>query len=140
MGGAYEVNAIKTAPQAQGENCDAATQHYRLVHFTRSMRNDGARSRIAQMIAMKFPTTQPTNPATQRSESPDRSDAESLIQRQLDAYNAHDLEGLLATYAADAKLYDHPATLLASGADQLRSRFTARFQEPNLHGPTKPQR
>ena len=56
-----------------------------------------------------------------------------LIQRQLDAYNAHDLDALLATYAEDANLFEHPATLLASGHSQLRARFALRFQEPNLH-------
>jgi hypothetical protein len=58
---------------------------------------------------------------------------EALIQRQLDAYNAHDLDALLATYAEDANLFEHPATLLASGHSQLRARFALRFQEPNLH-------
>jgi hypothetical protein len=56
-----------------------------------------------------------------------------LIQRQLDAYNAHNLDALLATYAEDAQLFEHPATLLASGHSQLRARFALRFQEPNLH-------
>jgi len=56
-----------------------------------------------------------------------------LVQRQLDAYNAHDLDALLATYSEDAQLFEHPATLLASGHSQLRARFALRFQEPNLH-------
>ena len=56
-----------------------------------------------------------------------------LIQRQLDAYNEHDLDALLATYAEDAQLFEHPATLLASGHSQVRARFALRFQEPNLH-------
>jgi len=59
--------------------------------------------------------------------------AEALVQQQLDAYNAHDLGALLATYAEDAQLFEHPATLLASGHSQLRARFALRFQEPNLH-------
>ncbi|MDI1313754.1 nuclear transport factor 2 family protein [Prosthecobacter sp.] len=58
---------------------------------------------------------------------------EALVQQQLDAYNAHDLDALLATYAEDARLFEHPATLLASGTTQLRERFALRFQEPNLH-------
>ena len=58
---------------------------------------------------------------------------ESLVQQQLDAYNAHDLDALLATYAENAQLFEHPATLLASGHSQLRARFALRFQEPNLH-------
>jgi len=57
---------------------------------------------------------------------------ESIVQRQLDAYNAHDIEALMAAYAEDAELFEHPATLLATGAAQLRERFILRFNEPNL--------
>lgn len=57
----------------------------------------------------------------------------AVVQRQLDAYNAKDLEALLAIYAEDARLFEHPATLLAAGTAQLRERFAARFREPNLH-------
>jgi len=58
---------------------------------------------------------------------------EALIQRQLDAYNTRDMDALVATYAEDARLFEHPATLLASGSPQLRERFEIRFREPNLH-------
>jgi len=57
----------------------------------------------------------------------------TVIQRQLDAYNARDLDALLATYASDARQYDYPATPLASGHAQMRERFALRFQEPDLH-------
>ena len=58
---------------------------------------------------------------------------ESVVQRQLDAYNARDLNALLAIYADDAQAFEHPSKLLASGTEELRQRFAARFQEPNLH-------
>ncbi len=60
-------------------------------------------------------------------------DPEAVVQRQLDAYNAREVDALLATYAEDAGLFEHPATLLARGAAALRERFAARFREPNLH-------
>jgi hypothetical protein len=63
----------------------------------------------------------------------DKSDPESVVQRQLDAYNARDIEGLMAAYAEDAQQFEYPATLLASGASQLRERNLARFREANLH-------
>lgn len=58
---------------------------------------------------------------------------EQVVQRQLDAYNAKDVAALVATYADDAEHFEHPDRLIAKGAAQLRERFTARFQEPNLH-------
>ncbi len=61
------------------------------------------------------------------------SDPTAVVQRQLAAYNARDIDAFLATYAADARLFEHPATLLAAGTAQLRERYSARFREPNLH-------
>ena len=60
-------------------------------------------------------------------------DPSSVVQRQLDAYNARDVDAILATYAADAQQFEFPAKLLASGTAELRKRFAARFQESNLH-------
>lgn len=54
---------------------------------------------------------------------------EAVVQAQLDAYNAHDVEALVAIYADDAEQFQHPATPLARGAAQLRARFAARFAE-----------
>lgn len=39
------------------------------------------------------------------------NDPSSVVQRQLDAYNAHDVDALVETYAPDAQLYEHPAKL-----------------------------
>jgi hypothetical protein len=58
---------------------------------------------------------------------------EQVVQRQLDAYNARDIDALVAVYADDAELYEHPATLLAQGSAQIRARLAGRLQEPNLH-------
>ncbi len=58
---------------------------------------------------------------------------EAVVQRQLDAYNARDIDALMDTYAVDVQTFEHPATLLADGAAALRQRQIVRFQEPNLH-------
>ena len=46
----------------------------------------------------------PTNTIANRN-----GGAESVVQRQLDRYNARDLEGFLATYADDVAIFDLPA-------------------------------
>jgi hypothetical protein len=61
------------------------------------------------------------------------TDPVAVVQRQLDAYNTRDLKALLAIYAGDAELFEHPAKLLAKGSAELSERFALRFQEPNLH-------
>ena len=57
----------------------------------------------------------------------------SVVQAQLDAYNAKDIEALLVAYAPDAELFTLHGELLARGHEQIRERFLARFLEPDLH-------
>lgn len=57
---------------------------------------------------------------------------ESVVQRQLDSFNARDLETLLAIYADDAEMFELPSKLVARGTEELRARFASRFAEPNL--------
>ena len=58
---------------------------------------------------------------------------ETVVQRQLDAYNARDLGAWLATYAPDAAQFELHGGLLASGHAEMRARMAARFAEPDLH-------
>jgi hypothetical protein len=58
---------------------------------------------------------------------------EVLVQRQLDAYNAKNLDAWLDTYATDAKQFELGGALLAQGRAAIRERSAARFEEPNLH-------
>ena len=64
--------------------------------------------------------------------SSNQNHPEAVIQRQLEAFNARDMTALLAIYADEAEMYEHPAKLVARGSAGLRDRFAARFQEPNL--------
>jgi len=52
---------------------------------------------------------------------------EDVVKAQFEAYNANDAEALTAIYAEDAELYQHPATLMLSGAANIRARFKERF-------------
>ena len=60
-------------------------------------------------------------------------DPTAVGQRQLDGYNARDVEALVAIYADDVRQYEFPDKLVAQGSAEIRTRFTARFREPNLH-------
>lgn len=59
---------------------------------------------------------------------------EEIVQQQLDAYNARDIDAFMACWADDALYYQHPDTLLARGKGEIRERHIARFQEPSLYG------
>jgi hypothetical protein len=60
---------------------------------------------------------------------------EDPVQRQLDAYNAHDLERFVAEYHDDVKVYRPPATEpLVSGKKAFGEHYAKnRFTLPDLH-------
>ncbi len=73
---------------------------------------------------------------------PSRSRApEAVVQRQLEAYNAHDAEAFAATYAEDAELFDFPATPMPEkGRAALKAGYAKLFQaNPDLRAKVKEQ-
>jgi len=57
-----------------------------------------------------------------------------VVQRQLNAYNARDIDAFIATYHPDVRLYDFPDTLRRQGHDALRQIYGRMFaQLPDLH-------
>jgi len=59
---------------------------------------------------------------------------EDVVRRQLNAYNARDIEAFMAEWAEDAQYFAFPSALLASGAAAIRARHVERFREAGLHG------
>ena len=57
----------------------------------------------------------------------------AVVQAQLDAYNAKDIDALMLTYAPDARQFTLHGPLLAEGIDAIRPRYEARFAEPDLY-------
>ncbi len=67
---------------------------------------------------------------------PDSSaDPAGPVQRQLDAYNARDLERFLAEYADDVQVFRMPATEpVLSGKQAFATHYAEnRFNRPSLH-------
>lgn len=60
---------------------------------------------------------------------------EDPVQRQLEAYNAHDLERFLAEYTDDIRVFRPPATEpVLSGKEAFGEHYARnRFTLPNLH-------
>ena len=56
----------------------------------------------------------------------------AVVQAQLDAFNAKDVEALMRTYAPDAEQFALHGERLAKGHDELRARYLTRFEEPDL--------
>ena len=59
---------------------------------------------------------------------------EQLVQRQLNAYNAGNIDAFLAPYSEDLELYTFPDTLNDKGKETIRSRYEDLFEKyPKLH-------
>ena len=58
----------------------------------------------------------------------------SLVQRQLNAYNAGNIAGFLEPYAEDVELYMFPDKLLSKGKEAMRKDYENMFKTlPDLH-------
>lgn len=69
------------------------------------------------------------------STAPREAEAVAVVQRQVDAYNAHDLDAFVATYSDDVVIYRVPSTTPAlAGKDKLIAFYRdTRFNRPQLH-------
>jgi len=65
----------------------------------------------------------------------DAAIAETLVQRQLEAYNARDLEAFLANFGDDVEVFRPPQAQpsLAGKAAFAKFYATERFNRPGLH-------
>lgn len=60
--------------------------------------------------------------------------AEQAVQAQLDAYNAHDVEAFVATYAEDARIYVFPNREWMAGRERIREVYGQLFSStPEIH-------
>lgn len=55
--------------------------------------------------------------------------AEELVQRQLEAYNARDIDAFMATYTEDIVINNFPETLIYKGQEAMRKRYKTMFEE-----------
>ena len=63
-----------------------------------------------------------------------KSDPVAVVQQQVDAYNARDINSFAATYADSVKFYNFPDKFLGEGKDFIRKGYTNLFlRNPKLH-------
>lgn len=67
-------------------------------------------------------------------DSKSKEDPEYIVQKQLVAYNNRDIDGFMATYSSDVKLYSFPDKLNSEGQVAMRNRYTSYFENTaDLH-------
>lgn len=66
--------------------------------------------------------------------TPETNSPGDLAQRQLDAYNAHDLDAFVACYAEGVRVLDLPShDEVLRGREALRARFGPYFEDARPH-------
>lgn len=71
--------------------------------------------------------TEPNNPVTETSE------AEAIVQKQLEAYNNRDIDAFVNTYAVNIKLYTFPNEVTTQGQAALKREYASFFENtPDL--------
>jgi hypothetical protein len=59
---------------------------------------------------------------------------EMLVQRQVNTYNAKNLDAFLATYSDDIELYNFPEQLISKGKERMKNVYSSMFSDKNyLH-------
>ena len=62
------------------------------------------------------------------------SSPEQVVQQQLNAYNARNIEAFMACYSPEAKVFSHPHQPMMKDPEQMRQIYSAIFEStPNLH-------
>lgn len=57
-----------------------------------------------------------------------------IVQKQLDAYNARDIDAFLDTYSENIKLYNFPNQLFSEGKNAMETQYGSFFENtPDLH-------
>lgn len=59
------------------------------------------------------------------------SEAERVVQAQVDAFNRRDVEAFMANYAPDAIHWEYPADTVFNGAARIRAHYTELFADPD---------
>lgn len=64
----------------------------------------------------------------------DVEDPEPIVQKQLEAYNARDINAFLNTYTEDITLYNYPNQQTSQGQEDMRKGYQGFFEStPDLH-------
>ncbi len=62
------------------------------------------------------------------------------VERQIELFNAHDLEGFLALFAEELEVFELPGAAAPTGKARLRELYGARFKaNPDLHASAQAQ-
>ncbi|MBS9463788.1 nuclear transport factor 2 family protein [Flagellimonas sp. 389] len=74
------------------------------------------------------------NPAGNRLAFVAEESPANIVQKQIDAYNARDIQAFMDTYSENVKLYEYPNTLFMEGQNKMKESYHSYFENtPDLN-------
>jgi len=108
----------------------ASVDNFSRIH---AVMKDGELFAAADIIGDGPKAKTQRNPEAFRALGP-QEQPEAVVQRQLEAYNAHDVDAFLATYSPDVELFTLGGERQSQGLDAMRTRYGKMFKDvPQLH-------
>lgn len=87
-----------------------------------------------QQVAIYEVTNGKINSMTFIHKKSPKTDAEKIVQEQLDAYNSRNIEAFVSTYSEDVKVFDFPNKSRFEGKDKMRESYGSFFEStPDLN-------
>ena len=81
------------------------------------------------LTAIQVPSSATNSTTKESADAHERQTPLEIVNKRMQAYNDHDLEGFLKLYADDFKVYTYPDRLLGKGKKHLRKIFEPMFKD-----------
>jgi hypothetical protein len=134
-----ELEAMRSAGMSNAEILKASTWNAAKAFNIETTLGSIAKGKYADLVLLnKNPLEQLENlnaidyiikkgvvlkPDTIINESP-----EAIVQRQVNAYNARNIDAFLDTYSDDVELYNFPSELIMKGKQEMRQQYSGVFE------------
>ena len=80
-------------------------------------------------VALAIVSAQAAPPPAMIRSGREGTPAEQVVQRQLEAYNRHDIEAFAATYSDDVEIVRHPGAVQSRGKAALKTQYGPLFDK-----------
>ena len=140
-----ELNAMKKSGMSNWQVIQSATINPTKIFNRENISGSISEGKIADLVLLNsnpvenldnlsqinlvFKSGEMINPEKIVNETP-----EILVQKQVNGYNARNIEAFLEPYSEDAELYMFPNQLISKGKDAMRKDYSSMFEKlPELH-------
>ncbi|WBV60186.1 amidohydrolase family protein [Chryseobacterium camelliae] len=140
-----ELNAMKKSGMSNWQVLQSATINPAKIFNKENISGSVSTGKIADLILLNSNPVENIEHLTEvnlvfkngeviDSEKTIKETPEMLVQKQVNGYNARNIDAFLEPYSEDAELYQFPNQLISKGKEAMRTSYTDMFKRlPELH-------